>query len=137
MKKFIKYAILIALLFILTSCLPTNKVNSSSDVSTNKETIIDYSKMEETEAKNSEGGFAFNYNLENYFTTKQTHYLDEQEVYKANIEVGNYFSTRTKFRIFIFVDNKLTQIVANNKNQNFLDYDLHESDTLKTLRYHT
>lgn len=127
MKLLTSCVILTILSLILTSCSPSMKINSI-----NKETTVDNTGMEQTETKNIKGGFAFNYNLENYFTTEQSHYIGEQEEYKANIEVINYFGIRAKFRIFIFIDSKLTNIVVNNKNQSFIDIDLNDSEGLKT-----
>lgn len=67
-------------------------------------------------------GFRFHYIFNQKDKTSLIHRIEEGETYKASIEITNNFSFENSFRLFIFVDDKLTKVLNNDKNVNFIDF---------------
>ena len=67
-------------------------------------------------------GFRFHYIFDQKDKTSLIHRIEEGETYKASVDITNNFSFENSFRLFIFVDNKLTPVLNNDKNVNFIDF---------------
>jgi hypothetical protein len=87
-----------------------------------KETKTSFAKNDTVKANPNVGGFAFNYNLENYQTTGVVHNISENEIYKANIELINHFKIENSFKVYFFLNNELIHVVYNKKDVPYLNY---------------
>ena len=105
------HILILCFLIILTGCTNSG-VKETNTNTTSKKPII---------PPNSEG-FVFKYNLENYETSEVNHYISNNESYKASIEIINYFSRITSFRVYFFLNSELIGVKHNNKVVKFLNY---------------
>ncbi|PLR75432.1 hypothetical protein CU633_20935 [Bacillus sp. V3-13] len=87
--------------------------------------IVDNNESSDNEKM---GGFEFNYNLPNLTQTPMVHKIDEEHDYTASVEVINHFSEKSNFRLFIFLDNKITSIEQNKKKVNYIDISLDKGE---------
>jgi hypothetical protein len=106
-----KVTFFIILLLFLTSCSGIEMSNS-----------VSVEKSQKINSNPPQGGFEFNFDLENYITTEQIHFIKESEPYKANVEIINHFPIENSFRLFFLLDSKLINVNSNGKDVNYIDY---------------